>query len=179
MYSKPSAQELARLSRVNIVEDIVIQPPRDELEEALENLLNNGFPHVAFEANNGAVQVNDGVQNQVNDGAVQVNDVDNPNAFEPNVNNDDIEEELIMNDIEMLDGNQLQEEALLIVERDLSLDEVRVTRGGVEERLEFYLTKVTNCNDLLDVLARRERFINEHYQAMLDQRKLIQIFNRN
>ena len=218
MYSKPSVNEMARLSSINILENVVVIPAREpennEIDQAIANLINEGIPNhneideileerLIFE-NNLAIDQEDIPERQANLEEQLIQRPERPPILEGQANLEEQQliqhperpailegqanleeqprpEELILNDVDMVDEEQqleLERELLLIAERDLAVNEIQQTRLEIQQRLDNFLIAVGHCNDLLDVLNRRERVVLEQYHTMAEQERLVQILNR-
>lgn len=205
MFSKPSIAKIAALTaqknKVNILENIIVRPAINEpdldvdteLQRALNTIINEAenipeicvFPNIDVfrddvlicqkEAPNNpepqiAPNVQIGPEAQIDPNATTVNPIP--------IDSVESGERLIFKDVEMeemMPFDQLEREAVLVLERETELDSVRLTHQEVNERMQYFGSMLRNCQELLEVLNQRERAIIEQYEARKKQERLLRI----
>ena len=187
MFSKPSISMLAQLTHNNEVEDAVnnlINQQNLPTHEEMENLVLN-FVDV-FEAE--PVPANPIIAEPVPDEPLPAEPVGaellpaepvrvEPLPAIPEAPNGEIieqQQQQLINDVEMGDQDQMTQEALLTVERDVALEEIIQTREEVQQKIRCYEQNTNTCNTILDLLLIREQAINNQYNAMIQQGRLFQ-----
>lgn len=195
MHSKPTIFKMANLAgRVNILQNLVLVPARDEVNEAVMNIPNKVIPNrcedpFAVENSEGEEAEEEAEEKEARELFIQnvINDLEEPVHPNPEPiaavqeENNNVENELIRNDVDMLDVIQqpnFEQEVLLTMERDLLLYELQNTRTEVQERLQHLLSMIQHCNELLEVLNKREGVIKEQYTTLRDQQRLLRIIKQ-
>lgn len=190
MYSKPSINQLARLcneNQINIIENIVLTPARDEVEIAVENMLRQNLleenDNILGDELNFEYLINAEQEVPINQPNIPLQDeipVQNEIPVQDEIPLPDEEERLVLNDaddfMEILDEDA-ERRIFLDLELENNLQEIRIRRVEMQRRLVDHENIITNIRELLMNLDQREQSLLDNHRAIIETDRLLAIIN--
>jgi hypothetical protein len=198
MCSKPSISEMANLAKINVIENIILPPTDKFTEEEIEKLLNADLgeelqdfslfepvtPEPACECTSYEIQPSTSCTHpgKSYESKPTTSYTHPGKSYEIQPSTTEKKEnqpcsnlnQLILNDVEM---NEITREENLGIERAISLSEIDEIQQDIERKLLDLKFQTVQCQELLKVLIKRKAAVNLHYDALIEQEKLMKHIN--